>query len=157
MNCAHTINVNHQPYNNARRPVVMSNRPQFERFGSMASNDQQQRKGFTRLHSNDRRIYEALVEIAESENKYTSGEVRNMIDNMLNGDMHVSMRKKLENLISDLTRQNLEDMLNDYEDLLCKIAPAIMPNESKDAYAARTNLPEYVVDETFNRGDTETF
>lgn len=92
MNCAHAINVNTQPYSNARRPVVMSNRPNFERFsGSTAPS--QQRKGFTRLHSNDRKIYEKLVDIVEAKpGTYTAGEVRSMIDGMLNGKMHAEAR-----------------------------------------------------------------
>jgi hypothetical protein len=157
MNCAHAINVNTQPYSNARRPVVMSNRPNFERFsGSTAP--YQQRKGFTSLHSNDRKIYDTLLDIVEAQpGTYTVGEVRSKIDGMLNGKMHASMRVKLEQLISNLSRTTLSDMVEDYEDLLCRIAPAIMPNESKADYAARTNLPEFVVDETFKRGDTEAF
>ena len=117
-----------------------------------------QRKGFTRLHSNDRKIYEKLLDIVEAkQGAYTAGEVRSIIDGMLNGEMHASMRVKLEQLISNLSRATLNTMVEDYEDLLCRIAPAIMPNESKDAYAARTNLPSYVVDKTFKRGDTEVF
>lgn len=158
MNCATTINTN--------RPVY-SNRPHFERNGApnsmrpgnhTVSATPVQRKGFTRLHGNDRKIYEKLLDITEApQGKYTAGEVRSIIDGMLNGDMHTSMRVKLEQLISNLSRTTLNAMVEDYEDLLCRIAPAIMPNESKAAYAARTNLPEYVVAETFKRGDTEAF
>lgn len=157
MNCATTVNTNNTPYSNTR--PMFSNRPHFDRNGSMNSmRTNVQRKGFTRLHSNDRKIYEKLVDIVDAKpGTYTAGEVRFMIDGMLNGEMHASMRVKLEQLISNLSRATLNVMVEDYEDLLCRIAPAIMPNESKDAYAARTNLPEYVVDETFKRGDAEVF
>ena len=138
---------------------MFSNRPHFDRNGSMNSmRTNVQRKGFTRLHSNDRKIYEKLLDIVEAkQGAYTAGEVRSIIDGMLNGEMHASMRVKLEQLISNLSRATLNAILEDYEDLLCRIAPAIMPNESKNAYAARTNLPEYVVNETFKRGDAEVF
>ena len=154
MNCATTVNTNNTPYSNTR--PMFSNRPHFDRNGSMNSmRTNVQRKGFTRLHSNDRKIYENLLDIKAG--TYTAGQVRSMIDGMLNGEMHASMRVKLEQLISNLSRATLNAILEDYEDLLRRIAPAIMPNESKDAYAARTNLPEYVVDETFKRGDAEVF
>lgn len=161
MNCATTINTNNTPYSNTR--PIFSTHPHFERNGapnSMRPGNQTQvrRKGFTRLHGNDRKIYEKLLDIVEAkQGAYTAGEVRSIIDGMLSGEMHTSMRVKLEQLISNLSRATLNAMVEDYEDLLCRIAPAIMPNESKDAYAARTNLPSYVVDETFKRGDTEVF
>lgn len=157
MNCATTVNTNNTPYSNTR--PMFSNRPHFDRNGSMNSmRTNVQRKGFTRLHSNDRKIYEKLLDIVEAkQGAYTAGEVRSIIDGMLNGEMHASMRVQLEQLISNLSRATLNAMVEDYEDQLCRIAPAIMPNESKDAYAARTNLPSYVVDKTFKRGDTEVF
>ena len=144
MNCAHTINTNTQPYSNSRRPTVFR--------------DQVQRKGFSRLHSNDRTIYEKLIEFSESEvGTYTPGDLRNYLDQTLNGEMHTSMRVKIEGLLANISRDALNDMLDDYEDLLCRISPTVNPNETKDAYARRTNLPDIVVDYAFNRGDNNPF
>lgn len=112
---------------------------------------------FSRLHSNDRGIYDFMLKVANDETKaYTAGMVRATVRQMLMGNMHPSLRVDLENLVAEkISKESINDTLGQYEERLCRIAPAVLPNEPKEEYMERTNLPEYVVDDIYDRGDAE--
>lgn len=148
MNANCTISPIAQHHQNQSRPAVLGNRP----------NSNQPRKLFEFLHPNDRKIYNQLVEFVDNANAtYTVGEIREFLLDAIRGEMHTSLRVRLEELINNITRTEMNDMLDDYEAHLIKVSPIVRPNETKEEYAIRTNLPECVVDAAFERGDTEIF
>lgn len=153
MNATCTISPIAQKHQNQSKPTVVSNRPIHPN-----SNANQPRRMFMYMHENDRKVYDQLVNFVDDANTtYTVGDIREYILNAIRGEMHISLRARLEELFTHINRTAMNDMLDDYETHLIKVSPKVLPNETKEEYTTRTNLPECVVDAAFDRGDTEIF
>lgn len=127
--------------------VVYSNKERFD-----TSKPRYVRKPLVRLFEGDRQVYLDLVDITElpKDGTITRNKVREMLNNILNQQMHITTRCMIENLLAgEITRQAIDELLVRYEDRLVSMAPDPLPEESKVQYMERTNLPTTVVDLVF--------
>jgi hypothetical protein len=135
--------------------IIHSNRPQFD-TADTRHRPKQIKKPFLRLFDGDRKVYDALVDITELQNT-TTKVVYGKLQEILTMEMHITTRVMIQNLMREqITRVAINDMLNKYEDRLAAIANKPYPNESKDQYGSRTNLPIAVVNLVFDADDNDT-
>jgi len=109
-------------------------------------------KLFARLHSNDRGVYDALIGLSNTNpDSKTTREIYVEIQRLSYGQMHNALRTRLNKLLMKrVTRNSLNEMITGYEEMLLKLSPEILPNETPVEYFSRTNLPSAVIDQVFN-------